>query len=119
MSGPEALLRNIRYLGPQSNQDAGVPSTRVHPKPGATPVPGYTEIRESLGSGPAVSKDAFYVVIVSPPPGGSGGGSALFVSEGDLWFWLDSGPDPGGNLFRVLRPMPPTRVQGCSVQECK
>ncbi len=39
-----------------------------------------------------------------PPPGGSPlpqgvlGGSGLSFPLGDLWFWADSGPDPGGNL---------------------
>ena len=42
--------------------------------------------------GPAVFKDAFYVLLVSPPPGGCGGGSGLSFSYGDRGFWEDSGP---------------------------
>ena len=44
----------------------------------------------------------FNILILAPPPSpewGPGGGSRLSFSFADWWFWADSGPDPGGNLF--------------------
>ncbi len=36
------------------------------------------------------------------PPGGPEGGSGLSSSSGVPWFWADSGPDQGSNVFVIL-----------------
>jgi hypothetical protein len=50
----------------------------------------------------AVLETIFDFVLGPPPPGGPGGGSGLTFSRGNQWFLVDSGPDPGGNVFLIF-----------------
>ena len=67
-----------------------------HPAAWRKLLPGATSGLRRFGSPLKSAIAIFNFILGAPPSGGPGGGSGL---PGNRWFWADSGPDPGGNIF--------------------